>query len=160
VTEHCDRKSVIPLKGNPQPQVTVPAKDLYHDAVKQALIRDGWNITHDPLSLKVGKRDMFIDLGAEKILAAQKGDRKIAVEIKSFIGSSEVEDLRNALGQFIIYKSTLEDIEPDRILYLAVRSRTYQEIFAETIGATLLRKQLLNLIVFDPTEETIVQWIP
>jgi hypothetical protein len=85
MTEHRDRKSVIPLKGNPHPQVTVPAKDLYHN--------------------------------------------------------QKAEDLRNALGQFIIYKSTLEDIEPDRILYLVVRSRTYQEIFAETIGATPLRTQ-------------------
>jgi len=61
----------------------MPAKDIYHDSVKNALIKDGWTITHDPLMLRWGKKDMFIDLGAEFILAAEKSDRKIAVEIKS-----------------------------------------------------------------------------
>jgi hypothetical protein len=85
----------------------VPAKDIYHDSVKNALIKEEWIITHDPLTLRVGKKDMFVDLGAEKFLGAQKQDRKIAVEIKSFIGASEIEDLRNALGQYILYENAL-----------------------------------------------------
>ncbi|MEH2052075.1 MAG: element excision factor XisH family protein [Nostoc sp.] len=75
----------------------MPAKDIYHDCVKNALIKDGWKITDDPLSLKIGKKDIFIDLAAEKLLAAEKQGKKIAVEVKSFIGISEVEDLKNAL---------------------------------------------------------------
>ncbi|MFM2431796.1 MAG: fdxN element excision controlling factor protein [Cyanobacteriota bacterium] len=43
----------------------MPAKDLFHDAVKAALVKDGWTVTHDPLTLKVGKKDLFVDLGAE-----------------------------------------------------------------------------------------------
>ena len=76
----------------------MPAKDIFHDCVKHALIKDGWIVTDDPLSLKIGKKDLFIDLAAEKILIAEKGTEKIAVEIKSFVGTSEVEDLKNALG--------------------------------------------------------------
>ncbi len=85
----------------------MPARDFYHDVVKAALIADGWTITHDPLKLKVGKKNLFVDLGAEQLLAADKEGRKIAVEVKSFLGDSEVEDLEKALGQFILYHDIL-----------------------------------------------------
>ena len=65
------------------------AKDRYRDCVKNALIKDGWVITHDPLRLPWGKKDMYVDLGAETLLAAEKDQRRIAVEIKSFVGKSE-----------------------------------------------------------------------
>ncbi len=61
----------------------MPAKDIYHDTVKNALIKDGWTITDDPYRLSIGKRKMYVDLGAEKLIAAEKDSRKIAVEIKS-----------------------------------------------------------------------------
>lgn len=66
------------------------AKDIYHDTVRTALEKDNWIITDDPLTLKVGRRDLFVDLGAEKLLAAQRQGKKIAVEIKSFISQSPV----------------------------------------------------------------------
>lgn len=137
----------------------MPAKDIYHDSVKNALIKDQWTITHDSLTLKVGKKDMFVDLGAEKFLAAQKQDRKIAVEIKSFIGASEIEDLRNALGQYILYENALELVEPDRILYLGIRELIFYDLFEELIGRYLLEKRLLKIVVFDPDSEVIVKWI-
>ena len=68
----------------------MPARDFYHDAVRNALIKDDWMITDDPYPLKLGQKDLFIDLGAEKILAAEKGSDKIAVEIKSFVGRSVI----------------------------------------------------------------------
>jgi hypothetical protein len=77
----------------------MPARDIYHDAVKNALIKDGWTITDDPLHLRWGLKDLYVDLGAEKLFAAEKEGRKIAVEVKSFIGASEIYDLENALGQ-------------------------------------------------------------
>ena len=76
----------------------MPARDKYHDCVCKALIKDGWTITSDPYTLKWGTKDLFVDLGAERVLAAQKGAEKIAVEIKSFIGQSEMADLEQALG--------------------------------------------------------------
>ncbi|MGK7933812.1 MAG: element excision factor XisH family protein, partial [Microcystaceae cyanobacterium] len=65
----------------------MPAKDIYHDSVKNALIKNGWRITDDPLSLKIGNKDLFIDIAAEKLLVAEKEEQKIAVEVKSFIGT-------------------------------------------------------------------------
>ena len=49
----------------------MPAKDLYHEAVKNALIKDGWTITHDPLTLKIGESRLFMDLGAEQMIGAE-----------------------------------------------------------------------------------------
>jgi hypothetical protein len=121
----------------------MPAKDIYHDTVKTALIKDGWTITHDPLSLRLGGKDMFIDLGAEKLLAAEKGSQKIAVEVKSFVGASEMQDLENALGQFVLYQNALSILEPDRNLFLAIREAVYIDLFQEKIGKMLLERNVL-----------------
>ncbi|MBH8552374.1 XisH family protein [Nostocaceae cyanobacterium CENA357] len=137
----------------------MPAKDIYHDSVRNALIKDQWIITHDPLTLKIGRKDLFIDLGAEKLLAAEKQGRKIAVEIKSFVGASEIEDLKNAVGQYIIYENSLELIQPDRELYLAIRQNVYADLFEEAIGQILLDKKLIKLIIFEPKNEVILKWI-
>lgn len=138
----------------------MPAKDLYHDTMKEALVKDGWDITHDPFPLKWGKKDLFIDLGAEKLLTAEKEGRKIAIEVKSFLGRSEVAELRNALGQFILYHDILEERDPDRELFLAVPEKTFIEVFEEPIGAILIEKQRIRLIVFNKEKQEIVRWIP
>ncbi len=127
----------------------MPAKDRYHNNCKQALIKDGWTITHDPFNLRVGRKDLFIDLGAEKFLGAQKGERKIVVEIKSFIGLSEVNDFENAVGQYIVYQSSLKRLEVDRTLYLALRQKTFQDLFSEELVQNVLADKLLKLLVFE-----------
>ncbi len=76
----------------------MPQCDVYHEVVKNALIKDGWTITHDPLILPFGTCKVYVDIGAEAPIAAEKDGRKIAVEIKSFVGVSEVADLESALG--------------------------------------------------------------
>ncbi len=116
----------------------MPAKDIYHDTVKNALIKDGWTITNDPLSLKIGKKDIYIDLAAEKLLVAEKQGQKIAVEVKSFVGSSEIEDLKNALGQYILYDKILKRQLSERLLYLAIISAIFNRLFTKEIGQILL----------------------
>lgn len=138
----------------------MPAKDLYHDSAKNALIKDGWTITHDPLKLEWGGKDMYVDLGAEQLLAAEKGGRQIAVEIKSFVGASDIDDLEKALGQYILYHDVLAELEPQRALYLAVPNRVLLDIFEEPLGKLLLKNDRARLIGFDPRTEVIVQWIP
>jgi hypothetical protein len=73
-------------------------KDRFHQAVKNALEKDGWTITHDPLSLKIGTLRLQVDLGAEKLIAAQKNNQKITVEIKSFLRASKITDFYQAFG--------------------------------------------------------------
>jgi hypothetical protein len=137
----------------------VPAKDIYHNCVKNALIKDDWNITHDPFKLEIGKKDLYVDLGASQLVAATKAQQKIAVEIKSFLGKSDVDDLEKALGQYTLYLDILENFEPARILYLAIRQITYEDLFTEPIGKLLLTKKRFKLIVFEPKKEEIIQWI-
>jgi len=137
----------------------MPAKDIYHNTVRTALEKDGWTITNDPLTLEIGDRSLFVDLGAEKILAAEKQGRKIAVEVKSFLSVSPVHDLEEALGHYIVYEDILELSEPERTIYLAVREEVYLDIFSEPLGQVLLRKKRLKLIVFDSSREIIIRWI-
>ncbi|MCI0698878.1 XisH family protein [candidate division KSB1 bacterium] len=138
----------------------MPAKDIYHDVVKNALVKDGWTITHDPYRLSVGKKDLYVDLGAERVLAAEKAGQKIAVEVKSFVGESEIDDLEKAIGQYVMYRAILAEKEPNRLLYLAVPQDIIQDIFEEPLGKILLKHSLAQVIGFDPKTEVIIQWIP
>jgi XisH protein len=136
----------------------VAAKDLYHDTARIALIKDGWTITDEPFSLKVGKRDLFIDFGAEKLIVASKDERKIAVEVKSFIGNSPIKDLEQALGQYLLYSNILRRDYPDRILYLAIRDDIYHTFFNEEIVQIAIESQSIRVIVFDALKQEIVEW--
>ncbi|MDZ8263036.1 XisH family protein [Nostoc sp. ChiQUE01b] len=135
------------------------AKDRFHQVVKTSLTKDGWNITHDPLQIKVGGVDMEIDLGAERLLAAERGDEKIAVEVKSFLASaSPIYQFHTALGQFINYRAALRREEPDRVLYLAVPDLTYNSFFQLDFPASMLQENTVKLLIYDIQLEQIVQW--
>jgi hypothetical protein len=60
----------------------MPAHDRDHDAVCAALVADGWTITGDPLHLRYAGDDLYVDLAAERLIAAEKGHQRISVEIK------------------------------------------------------------------------------
>jgi hypothetical protein len=92
----------------------VPARDIYHSTVKTALEKDGWTITHDPFPLQIGKKRLSADLGAERLISADKGIQKIVVEVKSFVGQSDVKDLEQALGQYILYRQILNETKIER----------------------------------------------
>ncbi|WP_341733608.1 XisH family protein [Microcoleus sp. EPA2] len=134
------------------------AKDLFHDAVKQALLKEEWIVTADPLILKIDKVKLEIDLAAEKVFAAQKAGRKIAVEIKSFLHPSAITDFHLALGQFLNYRLGLQMIEPDRTLYLAVPIDIYQSFFQEKFTQEAVRQYQVKLIAYDPVQEVIIEW--
>jgi XisH protein len=135
------------------------AKDLYHEAVVKALTDEDWNITNDPLRIEVGDIGYEIDLGAEKLLAAEKENRKIAVEIKSFLGSSPVYEFHSVLGQFLNYREALAEQEPDRILYVAVPVEVYKELFLRQFIQQVVRRYQIRLIVYSPLRKVIVEWL-
>ena len=136
----------------------MPAKDIYHDTVRAALIKDGWLISKDPFKLTFGGRNLYVDLGAEKLFGAEKGEQKIAVEIKSFLDPSPINDLEKALGQYKLYSQILEDVEPDRMLYLAIANIVFEDFFSEPICQLVIRKNNLKLIIFEPSKQEIVLW--
>lgn len=138
----------------------MPRRDAYHDAVKTALIKDGWTITHDPLMIPFGGRRVFVDLGAERLLAAERGGERIAVEIKTFAGPSDVTDLEQALGQYLLYRSLLRRAEPDRRLVLALPYDAFEDILAGELGQAIREDYAVSVLAFDVKEEVILKWLP
>ncbi len=136
----------------------MPAKDFFHNTVKTSLEKDGWIITDENLFIEVEDVDFYIDLTAEKILVAEKTGKKIAVEVKSFLGASDVTEFHSALGQCLNYRSALRLTEPDRTLYLAVPEDVYNEFFIRRFIQRVIVEHQLKLLIFNPTQEEIVQW--
>ncbi len=134
------------------------AKDLFHQVVKDALIKDGWNITHDPFPVDYGDVQMQIDLGAERLLAATKDKAIIAVEIKSFVKPSAISEFHTAVGQYLNYRRALRAQEPNRVLYLAVPSQTYDEFFRLRFIEEGIEEYQIFLIVYDVENRSIVKW--
>ena len=137
----------------------MPAKDFFHDTVKNALDKDGWIITDENLFIKIDKIELYIDLAAERILVAEKAGQKIAVEVKSFIGVSVVSEFHTALGQFLNYRSALRKKEPERILYLAVSFDVYDDFFRSSFIQEVIAEHQLRMLVFDSQREEVVLWI-
>ncbi|AFZ18448.1 XisH family protein [Allocoleopsis franciscana] len=136
------------------------AKDVFHQQVKNALIKDGWNITHDPLTIRISEAvKLQIDLAAETTIAAERDSEKIAVEIKSFVGDSDISAFHTALGQYLNYCQALEEQEPDRLVYLAIPSETYQDFFQLPFIQRALQRYQVKLIIYDPKLEEIKQWV-
>jgi XisH protein len=136
------------------------AKDVFHQQVKNALIKDGWIITNDPLTIRISEAiKVQIDLAAENAIAAERDTEKIAVEIKSFVSGSDISEFHTALGQYLNYCQALEEHEPDRIAYLAVPNETYKDFFQITFVQRAIQRYHIKLIIYDPKQEEIRQWI-
>lgn len=137
----------------------MPARDFYHDIVKNALIKDGWTVTHDPFSMKLGSADLYVDLGAEKVIAAEKGNDKIAVEVKSFLGKSIIAETQDAIGQFIMYQTVMADFDANRVLYLAVEDEIFENEFSEALKKLVVEQLAIKILVFNAKKGEIVKWL-
>jgi len=137
----------------------MPARDIYHDAVKSALIRAGWSIFADPYRIRYKEIDLYADLAADRPIAAERGGQKIVVEIKSFVGRSFMTDLHLAVGQYKIYETLLAQTEPDYKLYLAIDDITYDNFFRREGIEFLVRSNQINVFMVNIDEQEIVQWI-
>ncbi|WP_017307232.1 XisH family protein [Spirulina subsalsa] len=135
------------------------AKDLFHEAVKEGLQKEQWQITADPLLLKIDQVKLEIDLAADSLLVANKGTEKIAVEIKSFISNSLITDFHLAVGQFINYRTALRMLQSERVLYLAVPADAFNAFFRERFPQEVIRSYQIKLIVYNPIHSEIAQWI-
>ncbi|KPA10736.1 fatty-acid oxidation protein subunit alpha [Candidatus Magnetomorum sp. HK-1] len=135
------------------------ALDKFHGTVKQALIKDGWSITNDPLQLQYGGIDFFIDLAAERLITAEKSNQKIAVEVKSFLSDSVTYEFHTAVGQCINYKIILKELQPERVLYLAVPSEIYHSFFEGQFAQMVISQTAIKIIVYDCEKEVIEKWI-
>ncbi|MBC7823830.1 MAG: XisH family protein [Candidatus Parcubacteria bacterium] len=134
------------------------AKDLFHEAVKIGLQKEQWIVT-DPFKLDVGGTKFEIDLGAERLLAAERAEEKIAVEIKTFLGDSPLTDYHAALGQFLNYRLALELKDPDRLLYLAIPIAVHESFFQREFAQISVERYQISRLIYNPDQEVIVKWI-
>ena len=137
------------------------AKDIVHEIVRQALEKDGWVITHDPLFLRVSENiGMFLNLAANKVIIANRETLKIAVEFKSFVGLSAVTDFHLAIGQFLNYRLALEELEADRILYLAIPDDIYHNFFQDSFIQKVIDNYSIKLLIINTQQGEILSWKP
>jgi XisH protein len=137
----------------------MPKLDIIHNLVKNALIKDGWSITDDPYIIQYRRTTLYADLGAERPIAAERNGQKLVVEVKSFIGASKIQDLKEALGQYDIYRYLLEETAPDRKLYIAISKVAYNTFFTQDVTQLILNRHQLPIIVVNLETEEIMQWI-
>ncbi|MDJ0618636.1 MAG: XisH family protein [Calothrix sp. MO_192.B10] len=137
----------------------MPAKDIYHDAVKNALIKDGWTIIADPHTIRYEEIQLFADLLAGRTLEAQRGEEQIIVEIKSFVSRSPMRDFETALGQYIIYRIFSKFVFPQAKIYLAIGQNIYESFFTQKAIQKIIEETQLLLIIVNLTNEEIIQWI-
>ncbi|RUS97211.1 hypothetical protein DSM107003_19520 [Trichormus variabilis SAG 1403-4b] len=138
--------------------VKMPAKDIYHDAVKNALIKDGWTITFDPYPIKYEEVKLLADLAGEKTLSATREGQKIVIEIKSFLSRSPMREFETALGQYLIYQTFLSLTNPEYKVYLAIGERIYEKFFEQIAIELILQRYQVSLLVVDINKEEIIKW--
>jgi hypothetical protein len=137
----------------------MPARDLYHDAIKSALIKDNWAILADPYWIKYKDIDLYADLAAERPIAIEREGQKIVVEIKSFAGRSLMIDFHLAIGQYNVYKMLLQETASEYDLYLAIDDITYDNFFKREGIEFLVRSSQIKFFVVNIDEQEIVEWL-
>jgi XisH protein len=137
----------------------MPRLDIIHNSVKSALIKDGWLITYDPYLIQYRRMTLYADLTTERPIAAERDGQKLVVEVKSFIGASKIQDLKEALGQYDIYRYLIEETAPERKLYIAISEVAYKTFFSQDLAQLIINKHQLPVIVVNIDTEEVVQWI-
>ncbi len=135
------------------------ARDKFHQAVREALEKDGWTITDDPYVLKHGNRRIEIDLGAEKMIAAERGMERIIVEVKSFLSKSAFYELHEAVGQFRNYHRLLRLENITHELFLAIPEDAFDLLFKDDFGQLTIEEDHLKMLIYEPEQKEIIQWI-
>jgi hypothetical protein len=81
--------------------------------------------------------------------------------VKSLEGNSVVEALRDAIGQYMLYRAALKYLHatPPRLI-LAIPEQSYNGIISEPLGNLVIQEVNVNLLVFDVDREVIVKWLP
>jgi hypothetical protein len=138
----------------------MPAKDIYHDAVKNALIKDGWTITADPYPIEYEDAELYPDLAIEKLISEAQKQRKLIIEIKSFISPSPMKDFEMALGQYILYRNLIQLAQDEyQEIYLAIKNEIYVTFFQRKSIQAVVKLNQVDLLVIDIDKEEVVQWI-
>ncbi|MCK6693377.1 MAG: fatty-acid oxidation protein subunit alpha [Thermoanaerobaculia bacterium] len=136
------------------------AKDKYHKLVREALEKDGWHITNDPFYIRPEKGINYpVDLTAERVLIAQKGPEKIAVEIKRFLKESSLHEFHQALGQYLDYQTGLEMLNSSYELVLAIPEPVFNYLWSFEVIRRSAQKVEMKILVYKLSKPEIAKWI-
>lgn len=78
--------------------------------------------------------------------------------VKSFVSASARKDLRDTVGQFVLYQSVVRRLDPGQVPYLAIDLETAQTLFSEPLAEYLAADEQVLLLIVDITPERIVEW--
>jgi hypothetical protein len=131
----------------------------FHGAVKRALLKDGWIIINEPFLIAFGQRRTQADFGAERIITAGQPSDQIAVNVAASLRLPRLDQLERAIGRHVIQETWLDEIEPNRTLYLAISYSDYSALLQDTSTKLLLVDYSLRLIVVDVGLEEVERWV-
>ena len=135
------------------------ARDIFHTLVREALVEEGWVITHDPYPLHNRKQGgLQTDIGAEKIITAEKGHERIAVEVKSFVHISILHDFLLAVGQFYVYRKILSNTDPERVLFVALPEFVFNRIIKFEWVQDVVSDLGMKFILYDTNLKILTAW--
>jgi hypothetical protein len=135
------------------------ARDLFHPIVKEALIKDGWTITHDPYPVHSRKDGgLSTDIGAEKIILAENGLKRIAVEVKSFTHLSILHEFLKASGQYLSYSKIMGKNDPNRLLYVAMPTFIYYRLIKYDWVEEVMSDLHMKVILYNTEKIIIEEW--
>ena len=135
------------------------ARDLFHYIVKEALIKEGWTITHDPYPLHSRKEGgLSTDIGAEKVILAENDLKKIAVEVKSFVHMSLLHEFLKASGQYLSYSKIIIKNDPNRLLYVAMPTFVYYRIIKYGWVQEVMEELNMKVILYNTEKIIIEEW--
>jgi hypothetical protein len=140
----------------------MPQQDSIHVPVRNALIADGWIITHEQKKVTIHKTAQvygIVDILAEQHIQADREGRKIAVEVKGFLSDSPSTDVMEAVGQYAAYRSWYARIDPTREVWLAVPKQRYLQLLTDPGAQAVILDEKIKIILVDILAERITQWI-
>ena len=134
------------------------ARDLIHFQVRKALEKEGWEITADPFYLSIDGVRLEIDIEAQRLIMASKGNEKIYIEIKTFKKTSILYAFYEAYGQYAFYRDALSDKKINAPIYLAISLAVYNRIKKIPFLMKRIAQHKLNLLIIDTTKSKIIEW--
>lgn len=137
----------------------MPAKDDHHDIVVRCLIKAGWTILKEQEYLSIGTSPethhrLYIDIKAQLSQGLI-----VLIEVKS-LDRSPVHQLMELLGQYLVYRAALDYLAINTSLYVAVPQAAYQNIIQHVLGQQIMNQYSIPLVIYDPVQEVIREWIP
>ncbi|MCC6892894.1 MAG: hypothetical protein IT321_08745 [Anaerolineae bacterium] len=136
----------------------MPAFDQCHDQVVRALQKEGWRLEKSPAKLSLPPRLIYVDLlmsrgnnGIQKRIAL--------VEVKCFPDEdSTTRDLYTAIGQYLIYRAMITELDIGLDLYLSIPVQIYQTIFDKAVQRVVAESHI-KLIIVDLVAERVEKWL-